>query len=115
MIVGLNTDLDVHIARAIGLLQDESVLFIVIRTRKAQAVQRALSVLTAVTRYRHRECLPDLKQYVVEEAVPPPPGPKVIQLNAPKWVDVDLLIADPSRGRLHRTLRFICRQSTCQT
>lgn len=65
IIVGLNTNIDEHVARSIGLLevcntslgrlscthvQDPSVLFIVVRTRNAAATQRALDVSLGVTR-----------------------------------------------------------------
>lgn len=84
VIVGVRTDLDGHIARAIGLLEDPSVLFIIIRTRDAAAAQRALQVVLGVTRYRHRGGMPDLRQYVIEEEAPQEnKGPKVIKLDAP--------------------------------
>lgn len=51
VIVGVRTDLDGHIARAIGLLEDPNVLFIIIRTKNAKAAQRALEVVLGVTRY----------------------------------------------------------------
>lgn len=50
IIVGVRTDLDGHIARAIGLLEDPNVLFIIIRTKNAKAVQRALEVVLGVNR-----------------------------------------------------------------
>ena len=78
-------------------------LFLVIRTKTAAASQRALEVSLGVTRlvrahlyrndtdirYRHREGLGDLHQYVIEEdpvrAKPviqqPSKGPKVINLD----------------------------------
>ena len=78
-------------------------LFLVIRTKTAAASQRALEVSLGVTRlvtahlyrndtdvrYRHREGLGDLHQYVIEEdpvrAKPvmqqPQKGPKVINLD----------------------------------
>lgn len=84
--MGLHTDLDVHISRALGLLEDKSVVFLIIRTKKAQAAPRAMKVVAAVKEYvalsftdisfRHREGISDeLKQYIVEE------GPKVINLD----------------------------------
>ncbi|WVQ85240.1 hypothetical protein IAT38_007405 [Cryptococcus sp. DSM 104549] len=92
IIVGMNTNLDDHIARAVNLLEDPNILFIVIRTRTAAASQRALEVSLGVTRFRHREGMSDLKQYVVEEEdLPKPvlspsssgsrPGPRVIKLD----------------------------------
>jgi len=65
----------------------------VIRTRTAQSTQRALEVSLGVTRFRHREGLGDLHQYVVEQEDEPPipipsakvngsrTGPKVIKLD----------------------------------
>lgn len=67
----------------------------VIRTRNPGAVQRALEVSLGVTRFRHREGLGEIKQYVVDEESTPPstagpvasgsskPGPKVISLDDP--------------------------------
>jgi hypothetical protein len=64
--------------RLIPFVQDTAVLFIVIRTRTASATQRALEVSLGVTRFRHREGLGDLHQYVVEqEDEPPIPIPKI--------------------------------------
>ncbi|KAL1410400.1 hypothetical protein Q8F55_004410 [Vanrija albida] len=97
VIVGTTTDVALHTQRAIGLLQDPNVLFIIIRSKKAAAAQRALQVALDVKRFRHREGLQDLHQYVVEEedahplpAVPKPP--RVINLDdnsplreEPKW------------------------------
>ncbi|KAL7424770.1 hypothetical protein Q5752_000454 [Cryptotrichosporon argae] len=86
VVVGVHTDLDAHVARAIGLLEDPNVLFIVIRTKTSSAAHRALEVSLGVTRFRHREGAKELYQYVVEEddADPPPAVPKsprVIDLN----------------------------------
>ncbi|ORY33706.1 hypothetical protein BCR39DRAFT_518688 [Naematelia encephala] len=85
ILVAIGDDLDRHVARACGLLEDPNVLFIVIRTKTAQASQRALEVSLGVTRYRHREGLGDLHQYVIEEEnikpLPDRPGPKVIKLD----------------------------------
>ncbi|OCF31114.1 hypothetical protein I316_07246 [Kwoniella heveanensis BCC8398] len=91
IMVSMTSNIDDHIARAINLLEDTHVLFIVIRTRIAEASQRALEVSLGVTRFRHREGMADLKQYVIEEEVfvPPRPvssngrrpGPKVIKLD----------------------------------
>ncbi|WOO85233.1 uncharacterized protein LOC62_06G008733 [Vanrija pseudolonga] len=97
VIVGTNTDVALHAQRAIGLLQDPNVLFIIIRSKKAAAAQRALQVALDVKRFRHREGLGDLHQYVVEEEdphpLPPvPKPPRVINLDdnsplreEPKW------------------------------
>nr|XP_019014839.1 uncharacterized protein I206_00926 [Kwoniella pini CBS 10737]OCF53620.1 hypothetical protein I206_00926 [Kwoniella pini CBS 10737] len=69
---------------------DPHVLFIVIRTRTAEAVQRALEVSLGVTRFRHREGMSEMKQYVIEEEADKPvstssssakSGPKVIKLD----------------------------------
>ncbi|KAK4683401.1 hypothetical protein P7C73_g6872, partial [Tremellales sp. Uapishka_1] len=91
ILVRPNTNVDEQVARAIGLLEDPHVLFIVIRTRTALATQRALEIKLGVTRFRHREGLADLHQYVIEEEptalprpnIPPPRGPKVINLDGP--------------------------------
>lgn len=86
IVVGTNTDLEMHIARACNMLMDDSVLFIIIRTRKAEAAQRALQVSLGVTRFRHRQGLKELHQYVVEEE-PERKGPRVINLDdsRPGW------------------------------
>ncbi|WVO24484.1 uncharacterized protein IAS62_005852 [Cryptococcus decagattii] len=91
IIVGKNTNIDDHIARAVGLLKDPETLFIVIRTRSPEAHQRALKVSLGVKRFRYRENLSDLHQYIVEDNTPasPPsqqrqskrPGPRVINLD----------------------------------
>ncbi|WWD17771.1 hypothetical protein CI109_102212 [Kwoniella shandongensis] len=86
IVVRVNSNVDDHIARAVNLLEDPNILFIVIRTRTAEATQRALEVSLGVTRFRHREELADLHQYVIEEEVPVSkrtvrPGPKVIKLD----------------------------------
>ncbi|XAO27161.1 hypothetical protein I312_106003 [Cryptococcus bacillisporus CA1280] len=91
IIVGKNTNIDDHIARAVGLLEDPETLFIVIRTRSPEAHQRALEVSLGVKRFRHRENLSDLHQYIIEDNTPasPPsqqrqskrPGPRVINLD----------------------------------
>nr|XP_018267047.1 uncharacterized protein I303_01030 [Kwoniella dejecticola CBS 10117]OBR89205.1 hypothetical protein I303_01030 [Kwoniella dejecticola CBS 10117] len=69
---------------------DPHVLFVVIRTKTAQASQCALEVSLGVTRFRHREGLPELKQYVIEEEADGPnsttmsggrPGPNIIKLD----------------------------------
>ncbi|KAE8542855.1 hypothetical protein D1P53_000918 [Cryptococcus gattii VGV] len=97
IIVGKNTNIDDHIARAVGLLEDPETLFIVIRTRSPEAHQRALEVSLGVKRFRHRENLSDLHQYIIEDNTPasPPsqqrqskrPGPRVINLDdEPKYV-----------------------------
>ncbi|KAH8086423.1 hypothetical protein HD553DRAFT_217070 [Filobasidium floriforme] len=83
-------------ARAVSLLADPSVLFIIIKTRQAEAAQKAVEVADATKRARHRAGLDQdsrgLYQYVVEEEVKSAPrvasgqqGPRVIDLNdAPK-------------------------------
>nr|ODN99764.1 hypothetical protein L204_02200 [Cryptococcus depauperatus CBS 7855] len=65
---------------------DPSIIFIVIRTRSPEAHQRALEVSLGVKRFRHREGLSDLHQYIVEEKSPPirKPGPQVINLDDPQ-------------------------------
>nr|KIR45892.1 hypothetical protein I312_04862 [Cryptococcus bacillisporus CA1280] len=70
---------------------DPETLFIVIRTRSPEAHQRALEVSLGVKRFRHRENLSDLHQYIIEDNTPasPPsqqrqskrPGPRVINLD----------------------------------
>lgn len=86
IVVGTHTDLDAHIARACNLLEESGVLFIIIRTRKAEAAQRALQVSLGVTRFRHRQRLKELHQYVIEEE-PEVKGPRVINLDdrKPGW------------------------------
>ncbi|WVO12711.1 hypothetical protein L204_100319 [Cryptococcus depauperatus] len=86
ILVGKYTSVDDHIARALGLLEDPSIIFIVIRTRSPEAHQRALEVSLGVKRFRHREGLSDLHQYIVEEKSPPirKPGPQVINLDDPQ-------------------------------
>ncbi|WWC86372.1 uncharacterized protein L201_001248 [Kwoniella dendrophila CBS 6074] len=87
--VTTTSDIDNHIARAINLLQDPHVLFIVIKTKTANAAQRALEVSLGITRFRHRESLADLHQYVVEEPTSQPTpspggaktGPRIIKLD----------------------------------
>ncbi|WVW82428.1 hypothetical protein I302_104438 [Kwoniella bestiolae CBS 10118] len=90
IVVTMTSSIDNHIARAIALFQDPHVLFVVIRTKTAEAAQRALEVSLGVKRFRHHEGLAELYQYVIEEEVvskPPPslnggkPGPKVIKLD----------------------------------
>ncbi|OWZ28810.1 hypothetical protein C361_06554 [Cryptococcus neoformans Tu259-1] len=89
IIVGKNTNIDDHIARAVGLLEDPETLFIVIRTRSPEAHQRALEVSLGVKRFRHHENLSDLHQYIIEDTPPFPPnqqqstrpGPRVINLD----------------------------------
>ncbi|KIR38736.1 hypothetical protein I307_02820 [Cryptococcus deuterogattii 99/473] len=70
---------------------DPETLFILIRTRSPEAHQRALEVSLGVKRFRHRENLSDLHQYIIEDNTPasPPsqqrqskrPGPRVINLD----------------------------------
>ncbi|WVQ77076.1 hypothetical protein IAR50_006759 [Cryptococcus sp. DSM 104548] len=91
IMVGRHTDVDDHVARAINLLEDPSILFIIIRTKSPEAHQRALQVSLGVKRFRHRENMSDLHQYIIEEEdtpkpVPPSNGPKVINLNDPEHV-----------------------------
>ncbi|KAK8866030.1 hypothetical protein IAR55_001181 [Kwoniella newhampshirensis] len=86
IIVRTISNVDDHIARALNLLEEPNILFIVIRTRTAEATQRALEVSLGITRFRHREGLSDLHQYVIEEGIVKPttttrPGPKVIKLD----------------------------------
>ncbi|BEI86004.1 hypothetical protein CcaverHIS002_0602910 [Cutaneotrichosporon cavernicola] len=90
VVVGVLTDLDSHIDRAISLLEDPNMLFIIIRTKDARAAQRALQVVLGVNRFRHRGEKPDLHQYVLEEEAPEAKGPRRINLNdapadAPTW------------------------------
>ncbi|BEJ16841.1 hypothetical protein CspHIS471_0602420 [Cutaneotrichosporon sp. HIS471] len=90
VVVGVTTDLDSHIDRAIALLEDPNMLFIIIRTKDARAAQRALQVVLGVNRFRHRGEKPDLHQYVLEEEAPEAKGPRRINLNdaladAPTW------------------------------
>lgn len=80
----MQTDIQAHIDRAIALLYDPNILFIVIRTKQAEAAQRALQVVSGIIRARHRNGEPELHQYVKEEQPPPPPGPRVINLDDPK-------------------------------
>ncbi|OCF55343.1 hypothetical protein L486_06823 [Kwoniella mangroviensis CBS 10435] len=97
IVVSTTSDIDDHIARAIALFEDPHVLFIVIRTKTAEAAQRALEVSLGVKRFRHHEDLPELCQYVIEEEADSIPssatkgrkiGPKVISLDdeAPKHI-----------------------------
>lgn len=95
------------------MIQDPSVLFVVIRTRNASATQRALEVSLGVkrfveqslnsltgfhrscsSRFRHREGMGDLNQYVIEEdpfkapsaassAAGSRPAPPIIKLDDP--------------------------------
>jgi hypothetical protein len=82
VIVGVNTDLNTHVDRAIALLEDQSILFIIIRTKDARAAQRALQVVLGVNRFRHRSQQDDLHQYVLEEEAPEVnKGPRVIKLD----------------------------------
>ncbi|CAD6568844.1 MAG: hypothetical protein TREMPRED_004793 [Tremellales sp. Tagirdzhanova-0007] len=90
IIVELDSDLDAHVSRACGLLEDPNMLFIVVRSKTAEASQLALQVSLGVTRFRHRESLNDLHQYVIEQEIPSTapsprqndrPGPKVIKLD----------------------------------
>ncbi|GFZ43645.1 hypothetical protein JCM24511_01365 [Saitozyma sp. JCM 24511] len=68
---------------------DPNILFIVIRSKNSAAAQRALEVSLGVTRFRHREGMGDLHQYVCEEdelepaktAQPATKGPRVIKLD----------------------------------
>ncbi|WRT64252.1 uncharacterized protein IL334_001183 [Kwoniella shivajii] len=69
LIISMTSDSDENIAKANNLLEDPHVLFIVIRTKTAEAAQRALEVSLGVTRYRHHENLADLHQYVIEEEI----------------------------------------------
>lgn len=90
VIVGVNTELNMHVDRAIALLEDPSILFIIIRTKDARAAQRALQVVLGVNRFRHRGGKPDLHQYVLEEEAPETKGPRVIKLDdtpadGPAW------------------------------
>ncbi|ORX36072.1 hypothetical protein BD324DRAFT_521824 [Kockovaella imperatae] len=50
ILVSLNSSIDEHVSRAVWLLEDPHVLFIVIRTRASEATQRALEVSLGVTR-----------------------------------------------------------------
>ncbi|GMK58365.1 hypothetical protein CspeluHIS016_0503970 [Cutaneotrichosporon spelunceum] len=81
VIVGVNTDLNLHIDRAISLLEDPNMLFIIIRTKDARAAQRALQVVLGVNRFRHRGEKQDLHQYVIEEEAPEAKGPRRIKLD----------------------------------
>ncbi|RSH92781.1 hypothetical protein EHS25_008227 [Saitozyma podzolica] len=89
ILVGTNTNIDEHVARAVHLLEDPNILFIVIRSKNSAAAQRALEVSLGVTRFRHREGMGDLHQYVCEEdelepaktAQPATRGPRVIKLD----------------------------------
>ncbi|KIR35467.1 hypothetical protein I352_01742 [Cryptococcus deuterogattii MMRL2647] len=70
---------------------DPETLFIVIRTRSPEAHQRALEVSLGVKRFRHRENLSDLHQYIIEDNTSASPlsqqrqskrpGPRVINLD----------------------------------
>jgi hypothetical protein len=59
------------------------VLFIIIRSRQPEAAMRATEVSLGVQRYRHRNMLPELHRYMVEEEEPQPKGPRVIKLDDP--------------------------------
>lgn len=84
IIVGMQTDITTHIDRALALLCDPSILYIVIRTKRPEAAQRAMQVCSGITRARHRNGEPELHQYVNEEQPPAPRGPRVINLDDPK-------------------------------
>ncbi|ODN91992.1 hypothetical protein L198_05664 [Cryptococcus wingfieldii CBS 7118] len=91
ILVGTHTNMDDHVARAVNLLEDPNILFIIIRTKSSDAHQRALQVSLGVKRFRHRENMSDLHQYIIEEEDTAQPvssskGPKVIDLNDPKPV-----------------------------
>ncbi|EKD03572.1 hypothetical protein A1Q2_02155 [Trichosporon asahii var. asahii CBS 8904] len=84
IIVGMQTDINTHIDRALALLCDPGILYIVIRTKRPEAAQRAMQVCSGITRARHRNGEPELHQYVNEEQPPAPRGPRVINLDDPK-------------------------------
>ncbi|KAK1926542.1 hypothetical protein DB88DRAFT_482226 [Papiliotrema laurentii] len=89
IIVGLQTDIDEHVARAANLLEDPQTLFIVVRTRNPEAAQRALEVSLGVTRFRHRENMGDLHQYVIEEEPFKPPSPRPTSRPGPPVINLD--------------------------
>ncbi|EIW72585.1 hypothetical protein TREMEDRAFT_58756 [Tremella mesenterica DSM 1558] len=84
IIIGVNSDVNGKVANAIALLQDPNMLFIVLRTRKAEAAQKALEVSLGVTRFRHREGLEALHQYVKEEEPIPMPKPPARPQSPPR-------------------------------
>lgn len=89
IIVGKNTSIDDHIARAVGLLEDPETLFIVIRTRSPEAHQRALEVSLGVKRFRHHENLSDLHQYIIEDTSPSPPSQRQSTRPGPRVINLD--------------------------
>ncbi|UOH85243.1 hypothetical protein LQV05_002062 [Cryptococcus neoformans] len=89
IIVGKNTNIDDHIARAVGLLEDPETLFIVIRTRSPEAHQRALDVSLGVKRFRHHENLSDLHQYIIEDTPPSPPSQRQSTRPGPRVINLD--------------------------
>ncbi|RXK37567.1 hypothetical protein M231_05192 [Tremella mesenterica] len=74
-------------------------LFIVLRTRKAEAAQKALEVSLGVTRFRHREGLEALHQYVKEEEPIPMPKPPARPQSPPRINLNDIPPPQPSKPK----------------